>query len=237
MANTLAKSALYACARLGGYLKGNEVSPPNTAVQEALGAMLTPYLVGRLCVWSAEEFLKVLTNNTENPVLIWDNSTRSQLLEFLLEQQRTHIRSGESDLTYGATYVHETYTKELVIGGIFARVYNRQPDFPLENPGTFVVHLLQYLAQNSQKVCSLILCSITPILNENLLLEIVDTEQEEAIDSALQSLYNVMKATPAVALQCLGRFPCLFRLLESSPTTGHLALQVKYLIAFVCRYG
>ena len=65
----------------------------------------------------------------------------------------------------------------------------------------------------------------------------MDTEQEKAIDSTLQSLYNVMKTTPAVAFQCFGRFPCLFRLLESSPTTGHLALQVKYFIAFVCRYG
>lgn len=154
MANTLAKAALFACARLGGYLKGTDLSPTNTAVQEALSAMLTPYLVGRLGVWSAEEFLKVLTNNTESPVLIWDNSTRSQLLEFLVEQQRTHIRSGESDLTYGATYLHETYAKELAIGGIFLRVYNRQPDFPLENPAIFVVHLLNYLSQHSSQVYS-----------------------------------------------------------------------------------
>lgn len=147
----MAKSALFACARLGGYLKESDASPPNTAVQEALTAMLTPYLVGRLGVWKPEEFLKVLTNNTESPVLIWDNTTRSQLLEFLVEQQRTHIRSGESDPTYGATYVHETYTKELVIGGIFTRVYNRQPDFSLEDPANFVVHLLDYLSKHFQQ--------------------------------------------------------------------------------------
>lgn len=228
----MAKAALFACARLGGYLKGTETSPPNTAVQEALSALLTPYLVGRLGVWSPEEFLKVLTNNTENPVLIWDNSTRSQLLEFLLEQQRTHIRSGESDLTYGATYVHETYTKELVIGGIFARVYNRQPDFPLENPATFVVHLLQYLLQNSQQVLCFwssrwCCCFFWRIINQNYyFVKTLKGEKEEDVDSALQSLYNVMKATPVVALQCLGRFPCLFKLLESSPTTEQLALQV-----------
>ncbi|KZS16300.1 DnaJ subfamily C member 13 [Daphnia magna] len=208
VSNTLAKSALFACARLGGYLKGSSASPPNAAVQEALSAMLTPYLAGRLGVWTAEEFLKVLTNNTENPVLIWDNSTRSQLLEFLLEQQRTHIRSGESDLTYGATYVHETYAKELIIGGIFARVYNRQPDFQLENSSNFVIHLLDYLTEHSQQT-----------LGTDL----------QAIDSALQSLLNVIKATPAVALQCLGRFQCLFQLVENTSTTGYLALQVIHL--------
>ena len=152
MSNSLAKGALYACARLGGYLKGDDASPANTAVQAALSAMLTPYLVGRLGVWTPEEFLKVLTNNTESPVLVWDNATRSQLLEFLLEQQRTHIRSGESDPTYGATYLHETNAKELIIGGIFVRVYNRQPDFPLENPADFAVHLLDYLQQHSEQV-------------------------------------------------------------------------------------
>lgn len=154
VANSLAKGALYACARLGGYLKGNDASPVNTAVQAALSALLTPYLVGRLGIWTPEEFLKTLTINTESPVLVWDNGTRSQLLEFLLEQQRTHIRSGESDPSYGATYVHETSAKELTIGGIFIRVYNRQPDFPLENPANFTVHLLDYLQQDSQQVKS-----------------------------------------------------------------------------------
>lgn len=145
----MAKVALYACARLGGYTKGSDASPPNAAVQAALSAMLTPYLVGRLSVWAPEEFLKVLTNNTESPVLVWDNGTRSQLVEFLTEQQRTHLRSGESDPTYGATYMHETNTKELIIGGIFVRIYNRQPDFQLENPSDFAVHLLDYLQQHS----------------------------------------------------------------------------------------
>lgn len=148
----LAKGALYACARLGGFLKGTDASPTNTAVQEALKAMLTPYLVGRLAVWSAAEFLKTLTNNTESPVLVWDNGTRAQLLEFLAEQQRTHVRSGESDPTFGATYVHETYTKELIIGGIFVRVYNRQPDFQLENPTDFAVHLLAFLQKQPSDV-------------------------------------------------------------------------------------
>jgi DnaJ family protein C protein 13 len=137
---------------MGGYLVGAEASPANTAVQEALSSMLTSYLVSRLGVWPAEEFLKILTNNTESPVLIWDNSTRSQLLAFLMEQQRTHIRSGDSDPTYGATYIHEIHTKELIIGGIFIRVFNRQPDFTLENSTDFAVHLLDYLQNQSDQV-------------------------------------------------------------------------------------
>ena len=207
VANTLAKTALFACGRLAGYLTGSDASPANTAVQEALAAMLTPYLAGRLGRWTAEEFLKVLTNNTESPVLIWDNGSRTQLLEFLTEQQRTHIRSGESDRTYGATYVHRVHAKELVIGGIFARVYNRQPDFQLDDPAAFVLHLLDFLSSKH---------------------ETVEAEAEaEAIHSALQSLYYVVKANPAAGLQCLGRFLILFQLIQNGArSTAHLALQV-----------
>lgn len=43
-----------------------------------------------------------------------------------------------------------------------------------------------------------------------------------------------MKATPAVALQCLGHFLSLFKLLQSKPSTGHLALQVNYFSCYVC---
>lgn len=48
VSNSLAKGALYACARLGGFLTGEDQSPANTAVQEALNAMLTPYLASQL---------------------------------------------------------------------------------------------------------------------------------------------------------------------------------------------
>lgn len=133
-------------------MKGAEASPSNTAVQEALSAMLTPYLVGRVGVWSTEEFLKVLSNNTENPILIWNDRTRAELLDYLGEQQRQHIRSGESDPSFGAAYVHECHTSELMVGGIFVRIYNRQNDFPLENPGDFALRLLDHLRTNIAEV-------------------------------------------------------------------------------------
>jgi len=57
--NRLAKEALHACGRLGGYLKDADASPPNNAVQEALSAMLTPYLARQLSHWPAERLLKV----------------------------------------------------------------------------------------------------------------------------------------------------------------------------------
>ena len=46
--NQLAKLAVRACARLGGYLTDELATPQNPAVQKSLSAMLTPYLARKL---------------------------------------------------------------------------------------------------------------------------------------------------------------------------------------------
>lgn len=44
----LAKHAVRACARLGGYLPDDETTPDNPAVKKSLCALLTPYVSKRL---------------------------------------------------------------------------------------------------------------------------------------------------------------------------------------------
>jgi DnaJ family protein C protein 13 len=56
----LAKLSIRACARLGGYLQGNDATPDNPAVKKSLSAMLTPYLAWKLGTDSAEEVSALL---------------------------------------------------------------------------------------------------------------------------------------------------------------------------------
>jgi len=37
--------------------------------------------------------LKLLNSNSENPLLVWDNSTRAELTEFLANEQQNKIRT------------------------------------------------------------------------------------------------------------------------------------------------
>ena len=76
--------------------------------------------------------MKILTSNIESPYLIWDNGTRCQLLEFLNSNQVAHVKTGESDPAYGADFVFDAHKDELIIGGIFIRVYNEQPTFQIK---------------------------------------------------------------------------------------------------------
>lgn len=56
VSNALAKLAVRACARLGGYLPGDDdTTPDNPAVKKSLSAMLTPYLAKKLADNSSTE--------------------------------------------------------------------------------------------------------------------------------------------------------------------------------------
>jgi hypothetical protein len=39
------------------------------------------------------QLLKILNSNTENPYLIWDNATRAQLNEYLLDNEKRMVRN------------------------------------------------------------------------------------------------------------------------------------------------
>lgn len=60
----------------------------NTLIKQVLDRLLTRYIASQLATARDSEVLKLLTANTRNPYLIWDNGTRAQLKDFL-EQQRT----------------------------------------------------------------------------------------------------------------------------------------------------
>ncbi|VDO58525.1 unnamed protein product [Onchocerca flexuosa] len=125
--NKLARSGCEALACLAGFREG---TPDNDGVQKSLKAMLTPYIC-RLMQQSEDNdrVLKVLNSNTEDPYLIWDNGIRNELLEFV-EYHRTST-SNTSEL-FGGEFKLSAHEKELIIGDIFIRVFNEQPNFNIQ---------------------------------------------------------------------------------------------------------
>ena len=88
VANSLAKLSVHALARMGGYLTEDEhITPDNPIVKEGLAAMLSPYMAKQLHKNEPHQLLKLLTTNSENPYLVWNNGTRSELVGFLEEQR------------------------------------------------------------------------------------------------------------------------------------------------------
>lgn len=73
--------------------------------------------------------MKILNTNSETPYLIWNNGTREELKDFL-ETQRTSREQVDPNITNEFSY--SAHSGELRIGGIFIRIYNQQPTYPIE---------------------------------------------------------------------------------------------------------
>lgn len=126
-------------------------SPQNIVVKSIVDILLTPFIANKLAVEPEHEVLKTLTQNTRNPYLIWDNGTRAQLLDFLEFQRQNSSKEQYGDITdiYNTTskFVYDATRDELKIGGVYIRIYNEMPTFPIQNPKMFVLDLLEYLKQ------------------------------------------------------------------------------------------
>ena len=132
VANNLAKLAIRACARLGGYMIGENETPVNPVTVAALESLLTPYLARQLSKDKPEEILKILNSNCSNPYLIWDNGTRAELNEYL-ETKRQERLNGNDSLEHDFNdFKYSVHAGELIIGEIFVKIYNEQPNFPIE---------------------------------------------------------------------------------------------------------
>lgn len=71
----------------------------------------------------------MLNSNCENPYLVWNNGTRAELMDFL--ETRRQARD-ESELTIDSNFQYSVHSGELIIGGIFIRIFNKQPTYQIE---------------------------------------------------------------------------------------------------------
>jgi DnaJ family protein C protein 13 len=70
--------------------------------------------------------LKLLNTNSETPYILWDNSTRAELTKYVEDNQDSVVRSGEHDETLGVNFVFTAHASELILAGVFVRIYNEQ---------------------------------------------------------------------------------------------------------------
>ncbi|EDV26296.1 uncharacterized protein TRIADDRAFT_21978 [Trichoplax adhaerens] len=224
VANNLAKLSIRALIRLAGFQTPGSIekTPDNTSIKKCVSAMLTPYVTKQLELKGSVEILKLLNSNSENPYLIWDNATRAQLIDYLEKEQSSMIRSGECDPSYGKDFTFDAHEKELIIGDIFVRIYNKQSSFPLENGEQFCSDLLNFLGSEAEYLHSLMALAASG--------QEVDSNSARLVKSemALEALRNVIKNNPACSERCIGHFKLLFSLLcmESDGNLQQMALEV-----------
>lgn len=198
--NQIARTALLACVRL--YELNREL------FQRPLEAMLTHYVASHFeeANLNYHELLKMLTSNIEIPYLIWNNATRAELIDYLEDQQKGIVQSGECpDESYGANFEISSYKDELRVGNIFIRVFNFQPSYPLRDTANFAQALLDYIGSQSQYIHSALSLS-----EDNSL----DSNSFKNVEDCLRALSLAIKFNPGVEIKCIGYFKLLFSLLK-----------------------
>lgn len=77
--------------------------------------------------------------------IIWNSSTRSELLKFVEEQRTSQGPDGTYDLKDSHEFTYTSLSKELCVGNVYLRVYNDQPEFEISEPEAFCIALVEFI--------------------------------------------------------------------------------------------
>ncbi|XP_073044078.1 dnaJ homolog subfamily C GRV2-like isoform X2 [Primulina eburnea] len=186
--NSHAVQACYALSRLSGLETSETPTPYNQAASDALRALLTPKLSSMLKDKSPKDLLATLNSNLESPEIIWNSSTRAELLTFVEEQRALHGPDGSYDLKDSHSFVYEALSKELYVGNVYLRVYNDQPDFEITEPEIFCLALVDFISHQVHKASD----EGTDIQGNDDVNAESSVEQDSACDSSPSSGGKVM---------------------------------------------
>lgn len=78
--------------------------------------------------------------------IIWNSSTRSELLKFVDQQRSSQGPDGSYRMEESQGFTYQALSKELHVGNVYLRVYNNQPDFEISEPEIFCIALLEFIS-------------------------------------------------------------------------------------------
>jgi len=147
-ANQQAKQAVKALGRLGGYLDGDQATPPNPRVRRTLAALLTPPLAKRLSRANPDPLLKTLNGHEESAVVVWNAPMRKELLAHVGGQLDAVSKTGRADLTPSQGFMFTATKEELRLAGVYIRFYVADSSMTLDDPFLLTLQLMQHVAHS-----------------------------------------------------------------------------------------
>ncbi|KAI3932822.1 hypothetical protein MKX01_031804 [Papaver californicum] len=151
--NLHAVQASQALSRLGGYSADGISTPYNQAAVESIRSLLTPKLANMLKDQAPKDLLSCLNANLETPEIIWNSTTRAELLKFVDKQRASQGPDGSYDLQESYAFTYEALSKELHVGNVYLRVYNDQPGYEISNAEAFGAALIDYISELVHNHC------------------------------------------------------------------------------------
>jgi DnaJ family protein C protein 13 len=144
--NHHAALAVRALAVLGGYPGCKPPTSPCLAAQKALAGLLTQALASRLVDPDSHSLLSDLNSSVSSPHVVWNPKMREELATAAEEHRRM---PGAEAIATAAQYSYASLRGELIVAGVYVRVYIEQPSFALKDSVAFCkglvtkIHALQ----------------------------------------------------------------------------------------------
>mmetsp|Transcript_11529 Transcript_11529/g.16907 ORF Transcript_11529/g.16907 Transcript_11529/m.16907 type:complete len:945 (-) Transcript_11529:260-3094(-) len=128
--------------------------------------------------------LNTFDGESETPELIWDSGMRGELRSALAEKIGESFEMDHASIT--SYELHPSFRvryakleEELYLGGVYVRLYLKEPTYNLRDPGTFLKHLLQRWLHEIKLFIPSEAGSNKSPLTENSKLELVTTNQDK----------------------------------------------------------
>lgn len=144
--------------------------------------------------------VQMLESEHEHPELIWNEKTRDRVMSAVKRIAENFYQNQLKDSNYqwrDPEALAEISTNELVVSGVYLRLYASNPGWTLRRPRQFLSDLLDFIVENANR-------SGTP---------------KEILDTASTALVGFLNNSPhmADAVPVLGHIPKLFRQLSVQP--------------------
>jgi DnaJ family protein C protein 13 len=148
--NIPAKNSVRALGMLSGSIKD---SPVRADILSALQVLMTDPVALMLRNQRSDEILRIVNSNTETATIIWKSSMQKHLENFVecVEAKRsfTMYPTIEEELRVVSNFGYEELKREVKVGGVYLRIFNKQGKEALgkiPNPVAFCVAICRYLA-------------------------------------------------------------------------------------------
>jgi DnaJ homolog subfamily C member 13 len=144
--------------------------------------------------------VQMLESEHEHPELIWNEKTKDRVSSTVKKMSENFYQNQIRDPNYqwrDPEMLAEISTNELVVSGVYLRLYATNPGWTLRRPKQFLSDLLDFIVENANR-------SGTP---------------KEILDTASTALVGFLNNSPhmADAVPVLGHIPKLFRQLSVQP--------------------
>lgn len=190
------------CAELLGKMTGDKLSGPKVRINVC---KFLPGVFLDAMIESPQYAVQMFETIHEHPELIWNDKTRDIVIESVLSYSNEFWKQQTQNPKYlwkDPDVLKDITSDELVVCGVYLKLFISNPSWTLRKPKQFLSDLLDFITSNINR-------TTTP-------------KEKESLEISTNALIALLNAQPnlADAVPVLGHMPKLFTQLSVQPTSA-----------------